>query len=235
MEVVESDTQPQKPPSNRWRKTLFSGVISGLGAGVVLGVIFFITQTIHVAPVRLPSIAYDIAYPVSWFVLFGTPLVILGTAFGVLATIWFREVRTVAVALAVFVVLFTPTMFLAFRAAFAAWDYAFVALAERSKPLTTAIEKFETEKGRPPQTLRELVPEYIAEIPWTGLGSSPTYDYRTPPSGDFLMGTWYLGVDVSDFGLMDWDTFVYDPEHHYEGSNGYDYFERFGDWVYRHD
>lgn len=237
METVppELNAEAATPSSNKWRKARRSGLISGLGVGGVYGALVFVAQTIHVAPVRLPEWIYDVAYMSLVPLTFGVPLIILGCVCGVLMTMWFRDGRTVTVAVIIFIVLFTPIVILAFRAAFATWSYAFVALADRSKPLVVAIEKFESEKGHPPQSLRALVPEYIPEVPWTRIGSSPTYDYRTPPSGDFLTGNWYLGINVSDSGLMDWDTFFYDPKRLYDESNSYDSFKRFGDWAYRHD
>jgi hypothetical protein len=47
----------------------------------------------------------------------------------------------------------------------------------KGKPISAAIRAYEADIGRPPRRLGALVPKYIAEIPRTGLGDFPQYDY----------------------------------------------------------
>ncbi|KOR27441.1 hypothetical protein TI03_06900, partial [Achromatium sp. WMS1] len=55
---------------------------------------------------------------------------------------------------------------------------AFERLAERSKPLATAIKQYEKLKGKPPSTLDELVPQFLSNIPGTGMPAYPNYEYK---------------------------------------------------------
>lgn len=112
---------------------------------------------------------------------------------------------------------------------------AFVQLAERSQPLVTAIHRFESERGRPPQALDELVSQYLATIPGTGMPAYPDYEYvvdtAAQPSDP---ERWLLSVETPSGGI-NFDCFIYLPSQQYP-ENGYGgRLERIGEWAYVHE
>jgi len=46
-------------------------------------------------------------------------------------------------------------------------------LAERSRPLIAAIDAYEKKRGQPPESLENLVPDFLPTIPATGIGARP--------------------------------------------------------------
>lgn len=54
---------------------------------------------------------------------------------------------------------------------------SFRALAESSQPLVDAIARYHRHQDFPPSSLTALVPEYLDEIPGTGMGPYPEYRY----------------------------------------------------------
>ena len=55
---------------------------------------------------------------------------------------------------------------------------AFHDLAERSTPLVSAIERYIHDRGVPPESLNQLIPDYLSEIPNTGMMAYPEYQYE---------------------------------------------------------
>ncbi len=109
---------------------------------------------------------------------------------------------------------------------------AFVALAERSRPLISAIKQYEKAKGTSPPSLESLVPEYIARVPGTGMSAYPSYKYAPKPNEH---STWRLSVECPS-GMINWDEFYYEPEQSYQlGSVVGGWNERIGDWIYFHE
>ena len=110
---------------------------------------------------------------------------------------------------------------------------ALLKLAERSKPLITAIKLYEQKTGTPPSTLDALVPEYIPNIPAVGIGVSSEYHYQlftnSPTYGD---NKWVLQVFGAGQSLS-FDTFIYLPMQDYSILHG-SQMRRIGDWAYVH-
>ncbi len=110
-------------------------------------------------------------------------------------------------------------------------------LAERSMPLISAISRFEKEHGKPPAKLDELVPAYLKEVPHTGMGAYPDYEYKvstTEPGPDHLAAAWELSVPCS-IGILNWDVFYYLPTEKYPEYDYGGYTEPIKNWAYVHD
>ena len=72
-------------------------------------------------------------------------------------------------------------------------DRAFSRAADRAEVLVEAIKRFERTEGHPPDSLKDLVPKYLASVPKTGLESYPEFEYeRFQDSGGSLIW-WDLG------------------------------------------
>ena len=64
-------------------------------------------------------------------------------------------------------------------------------LLSRSSELLDAIRTYETSHKRPPESLDVLVPDYIEQLPSTGVDGSPDYGYR-----ELGASSWQLEVVV---------------------------------------
>lgn len=110
-------------------------------------------------------------------------------------------------------------------------------LAERSRPLIAAISRFERDHGRPPAKLEVLVPTYISDVPHTGMGAYPNYEYKvstTEPGPDHLAASWELSVPCS-VGILNWDVFYYLPTEKYPKHDYGGYIEPIKNWAYVHE
>lgn len=110
---------------------------------------------------------------------------------------------------------------------------AFGLLAARSADLVHAIAAYNRATGAPPPALAALVPQYLSEIPGTGMSAYPDYEYGTGagmcPNGN----AWNVNVLVGD--LLNFDTFFYCPNQDYPPDVGGNWVEVIGDWAYLHE
>ncbi|MBS1988864.1 MAG: hypothetical protein JSS83_00015 [Cyanobacteria bacterium SZAS LIN-3] len=104
---------------------------------------------------------------------------------------------------------------------------AYVDLAERSRGLVNAIERFERKNGSPPPNLDALVPNYLDKIPWTMMGAYPNYEYSVFETKKPV--PWALQVRCPR-GLCTSEVFVYWPAKNY--SIPWGHVQRIGDWAY---
>jgi hypothetical protein len=77
-------------------------------------------------------------------------------------------------------------------------------VAERARPLVEAIEAFSARYGRRPSHLGELVPDFLPDIPLTGLAGYRQFQYRS------RMGDYLLSVPIPK-GPFDGDRLGYRP------------------------
>ena len=72
------------------------------------------------------------------------------------------------------------------------------AAIERGKPLIVAIKRYEADHGRPPRSLMDLIPKYIASLPSTSIRINPDFLYEvdTPKPG-----AWSLSVRLERIGF----------------------------------
>ena len=109
---------------------------------------------------------------------------------------------------------------------------AFEQLADRSAPLIDAIRGYELATGAPPDSLSQLVPEYLPEVPSTGMGANPEYHYFAGEEAQSRYGDrWAISVYT---GLvLSFDEFWYVPSREYESTEGA--VELIGQWAYLHE
>ena len=112
---------------------------------------------------------------------------------------------------------------------------AFDQLARRSAPLVEAIRLYERRHGEMPVDLSALVPEFVREVPKTGMAAYPNYEYyRGAEAAIFDGNPWVLLVRCPR-GVLNWDQFMYFALQNYP-RNGYGgSLERIGDWAYVHE
>lgn len=107
-------------------------------------------------------------------------------------------------------------------------------LADRSKPLIAAIALYEKNHDGPPAKLEQLVPQNIDQIPHTGLGVYPNYEYNAPNTGLGLDASWGLCVSCP-VGIFKFDAFYYLPTEKYPEYVFGGYLEPIRNWAYFHD
>jgi ABC-type transport system involved in multi-copper enzyme maturation permease subunit len=112
----------------------------------------------------------------------------------------------------------------------------FERLADRSRLLIAAVHRFHAENKRPPDSLAELVPNYLATIPNTGMAAYPKYEYVTGRHAfeNYDGNPWAVWVDTPSGGI-NWDIFLYYPRQNYPQRGHGGYLERVKDWAYVHE
>jgi hypothetical protein len=104
----------------------------------------------------------------------------------------------------------------------------YLKVAEHSKPLIAAIEKFDQDNGHPPAQLADLVPAYLKVVPKTGVGANWDFIYEVGTGHRWKLFIYrpLTGFDATEF-------------YYYPGiSKDYPYqpigdYHRVLDWVYR--
>ena len=147
----------------------------------------------------------------------------------------FERTQRTAVCLLIVSLIYLVTFSICPRIGQKVYMHGFVKLAERSKPLIESIKLYEKDHGQAPASMEDLVPDYLDEVPSTGIGDAESgYMYNRSGGEDVVINwgnPWQLVVDTPCFGLG-WDMFIYVPKQNYPDSVSY---ERIGDWVYLHE
>ena len=108
-------------------------------------------------------------------------------------------------------------------------------MADRSSTLITAIEHYKKEKGNPPKTLAELVPNYLPNIPSTKMGAYPEYEYHTGKEALNYDGNPWVIVIQTPSGGINWDLFMYFPLQNYPKRGYGGSLEKIKNWAYVHE
>ncbi len=112
---------------------------------------------------------------------------------------------------------------------------AFHNFAERPMLLIPAIKQYVFDKGTPPKTLASLIPAYLAEIPSTGIGAYPNYQYITGDKAKkWNNNSWVIYINTP-IGMLNWDIFLYLPNQNYPEKGYGGVLERIGQWAYVHE
>lgn len=107
---------------------------------------------------------------------------------------------------------------------------------KRSQPLIESIKQYDLDHAVPPETLADLVPDYLPEVPHTGMMAYPKYEYF---SGDkakewYAGNPWVISVDTPSGGF-NWDVILYFPKQNYPKHGYGGRLERVGNWAYVHE
>jgi hypothetical protein len=80
-------------------------------------------------------------------------------------------------------------------------------IAERAEPIIEAIKRFENETDRSPESLADLIPQYLPSIPGTGNRTWPSFKYRTFNKEEERIS--FLWYDLGPRGTSDTGLWVY--------------------------
>lgn len=108
--------------------------------------------------------------------------------------------------------------------------------ANRSQSLITAIHSYEQQHSRPPDSLNDLVPDYLPAIPETGMGAYPEFEYYSGPDAQERFGSnpWALQVQTPSGGI-NFDVILYFPNQNYPETGYGGSLQRIGFWAYVHE
>lgn len=110
--------------------------------------------------------------------------------------------------------------------------WGFERLAERSAPLVKAIHAYTEQRGQPPVSLTELVPDYLPRVPRTGMMAYPDYRYHAGTNAHrYENNPWVLVVPTPSGGI-NFDQFMYFPLQNYPARGYGGSLVRIRDWVY---
>jgi len=110
-------------------------------------------------------------------------------------------------------------------------------IAEHAAPIVIGIDLFAKEQGRPPLVLEEMIPDYLDEVPNTGLRGCPDFAYEVlddSVSDTAEAGGWELRV-LCPAGMLNWDTYLYWPSGAYPERAHGGWVERIDSWAYVHE
>lgn len=86
------------------------------------------------------------------------------------------------------------------------------AIRANAGPLISALGSFARDNGKPPETLAELVPKYLSQVPQTGYPPQPQFEYRVQKESHLGMG-WYLTVYTDRYLGIEPDLILYDSSY----------------------
>lgn len=103
--------------------------------------------------------------------------------------------------------------------------------------VVAALNRFHGDKGKFPESLNELVPEYIPLVPSTGLLGYPEFYYhKADEENDWIRGNaeFELGIECTSGGI-NFDRFFYWPSEQYPDFIYGGSVERIANWAYVHE
>lgn len=221
-----------REPTESWRAAFTGGAAPWLWSLALLaGPLILLAHWLAVAPrgtlifLELVPIPVVLAMLAAFGWLGAGPMLALGS----------RKHRKTAIACWIFNLIYLVSVLLSLRLGHDIRHRAFEKLAASSQPLVEAIHRFESERGYPPESLGQLVPDYLPNITGTGIGAYPDYRYdaaeyaRRQGAGD-----WMLWVSTSSGGI-NFDRFVYFPSETYPERGESGSYELIGRWAYYHE
>ncbi len=115
-------------------------------------------------------------------------------------------------------------------------------VSQRGEPIIQAIEAYRKHESKIPESLEDIVPEYIDEIPGTGIRAYPVFDYEIPKGIDQHYkeifekhhAIYELRVDCP-IGALNYDCFIYWPSESYPDKMYGGVTELINKWAYVHE
>ncbi len=112
---------------------------------------------------------------------------------------------------------------------------AFTRASANGGPIIAALNTYRDDNGVYPNSLSQLVPQYVPSVPRTGLIGYPTFTF---PSGyndiSPVPDSYELRIECTSGGI-NFDRFIYWPSESYPKTIQGNWTERIGTWVYVHE
>jgi hypothetical protein len=231
----ESGIYSRRPPSHLFRKFRILIVrhirhmktnpifpIASLVAALITSGLYPLAQLFALVP-------WGTGYVLEKLLFIGPACIILSIILAILSAVFAKGIyRKALIIVLVAALLILPRSF-AFRLGNQFRHKAFVHLAESSKPLIAAIERYKQHSKELPKSLMDLVPEFIASVPGTGMAAYPAYTYIVEEQGR----AYALVIPTPNAGILNLDEFRYASNGEY--PNYGKYWEPIGEWKYYHE
>jgi hypothetical protein len=160
------------------------------------------------------------------------PVLCLGATILALPCLLLRQTRRVSLEALFYSVGLLVLFMLALGIALRARQYGFELAASRARPLVEAIARFEKDHGRPPESLSDVVPKYLGQLPQ---GIPDVHLITGEDTREMYAGnTWVLRALVPS-GVINFDQFMYFPNQDYPEYGYGGGVERIADWAYVHE
>ena len=192
-------------------------------------------------PVLMPLAQYAVLAPWgSSLFLLVEMIFVMGCMFGVAGIVLGgiitcrHATRTQGVLLLICSIIYCPATMLGYCLGEKVREQAFHQFTQRSAPLVAAIRDYDSKHGQPPSSLDVLVPEWLPQVPWTGIGGYPNCRYALPTQpGQYEGNEWVLIVETGH-GL-NFDTIMYLPRQNYPRQGYGGSLQPIDDWAYVHE
>jgi len=226
-ETTRFELVPDSSSGSGWKSAVALLCLSLALIAVLLPWLALALQAYGLSPVGSTSVrGYD-------FMLLIWTLLAVPTAAGVgIVLLFYRRHRVLGVVLVAAATLGGASLPLSMSIYHDLRREKFTALAERGMPLVEAIKRYEADHGAPPPTLESLVPKYLSQVPGTGIGIYPKFDYDYKPEA--VKYPWILYVNAG-LGFLNWDMFLYLPGEQYPKEGWGGTLETMGRWAYVHE
>ncbi len=224
------DEPAAKPKRNGWDDLGMFGLVAGvLFAGALTAMLLQGAWSLHaLQPLRGGGSLIPFLLLLFWMLF-----VPLGLA--VWIGLCLRRTRMLLIAALLVSAAFAgyfPLVTVATRLQDRVWQACYPRIRERGQPIIDALRSFERDHGHPPGGLVALVPEYLPDIPTTGVDAYPDFLYREATA--WRKTSWQLTASTPR-GIIDFSAYVYcsdpkDPDLTAPSSE-----QRVGQWVYIRD
>jgi hypothetical protein len=203
---------PEQPTKRRWVWKALLGIFA-LGGAVVLADWWSVQPRGSEVPKSMLELMVLVGIP---------PLVLLFVLWGLLLLVISRNIARAKArfAAAFFFLLAFVAFAFACRVGHVVRTRGFEVIAVSGAPLIDAIEAYIADHAVPPDSLDELVPDYLNEIPRTGLAAYPEFIYYWYRPDDY----WRVFVPVGS--ALEWTQMVYSSSGQYGRS-----WQRIGPWA----
>lgn len=205
----------------------------------ILLISFFLSQDVCLWPaprfLQYPTLLLLFAGGMAFFLLLAA--VFLSVYFAIQACTNWRNPPAIFSALrcAAICILFTIGFFSVVLWNSARRTAAFTRAATNGTPIVTALRTYRTQHGAYPASLKQLVPDYVSAIPWTGLIGYPEFTYHNGHNDISVVPDSYeLRIDCPSGGI-NFDRFIYWPSETYPKTIQGNGTEKIGPWVYVHE
>ncbi len=112
---------------------------------------------------------------------------------------------------------------------------AFARAALNGAPVIAALSQYRADTGSYPESLDQLLPKYIGDIPYTGLVGYPYLVYRKDSNDNqTVYDSYELRINCSS-NVNNFDRFIYWPSESYPTHIQGNRTEPIGRWVYVHE
>ena len=174
-----------------------------------------------------------VLYWCSHDILYSILITFVSTVVAFLSLIWhaikrLRSTRTILLLSVSCLLSALPIFFIEW----ALWHQILEHKLEQAEPLITAIKGFECAYGYPPPELQALVPEFISEIPKTGIAAYPNWSYKSIRR-EGLPWVLHMSCKTGEYETPR-GVFTYLPNKYYPKDSSESFHEFIGDWIFVH-